>query len=211
MIHSNTPISAQEMLAISLEINQDFAPKLNAEPFNTPELEPLSTQELLGISQIISSGFAPSLKNTQPEVVLMPIDPEHVHAYWNLPESDLIEASNPELTLSLHPLADTHPDDPKYAWLDFFINKRQDHQTLALPNASTSQYYYASVSQSYFDQPALTLASSNITQVPQYPSQDNVVGSDKNITQLFQPVAKRCAVHRLNTLINNASGQNFTQ
>ena len=28
MIQPNTPISAQEMLAISLEINQDFAPKL---------------------------------------------------------------------------------------------------------------------------------------------------------------------------------------
>ena len=210
MIHPNTPISAQEMLAISLEINQDFAPKFYAEPSKTPESEPLTTQELLGISQIISGGFAPSLKNTQPEVVLMPIDPEHVHAYWNLPESDLIEASNPELTLSLHPLADTHPDDPKYAWLDFFINKRQDHQTLALPNASTSQYYYASVSQAYFDQPALTLASSNIAHLPQYPSPDNVVENNKNITQLFQPVAKRCAVHRPSTLINNASGQNFT-
>ena len=211
MIQPNTPISAQEMLAISLEINQDFAPKLYPEPPKQIELEPLSAQELLGISQIISSGFAPSLKNTQPEVVLMPIDPEHVHAYWNLPESDLIEATNPEFTLSLHPLADTHPDDPKYDWLDFFINKRQDQQTLQLPNNTNSQHYYASVSQTRFDQQALTLATSNITQVPQHQSQANLVGNDKNITQLFQPVAKRCAVHRPSSLINNASGQNFTQ
>lgn len=201
-------LSPEELLAISLEINQDFAPLLR--PETRPEIteETLTTQELLGISQIISTGFAPSIKNTKPEVVLMPIDPEHVHAYWNLPESEPLQKA--ELTLSLHPLTDTHPNDPKYAWLDFFINKRQDQQTLTLPNHSNSQHYYASLNQTNSELQEQALVTSNITQVPQQHSQNNLADYFNNSVQIFQPIAKRCPVHRPSSPITHASGQNFT-
>ena len=213
-------LSSKELLAISLEINQDFAPVLR--PETTPKIteETLTTQELLGISQIISSGFAPSIKNTKPEIFLMPIDPEHVHAYWHLPEPELeknLEAHsvhnenpNPELTLSLHPLADTHPDDPKYAWLDFFINKREGQQTLTLPNKSNSPHYYASLSQKDAELQYYSLVTSNVTQVPLQQSLEHLVEPIKNTVQLFQPIAKRCPVNRPSSAIKTASGQNFT-
>lgn len=201
-------LSSEELLAISLEINQDFAPVLR--PETTPEIteETLTTQELLGISQIISSGFAPSLKNTASEIVLMPIDSEHVHAYWHLPESEPQQKA--ELTLSLHPLADTHPDDPKYAWLDFFINNRQGQQTLTLLNHSNSQYYYASLNQTNSELQQQALVTSNITQVPQQHSQNNLADYANNSVQKFQPIAKRCPVHRPSLPMTHASGQNFT-
>ncbi len=217
---SSKQLSPEELLAISLEINQDFAPVLR--PETTPKIteETLTTQELLGISQIISSGFAPSIKNTKPEVVLMPIDPEHVHAYWHLPESEpqqkaetLTEhnyTTSPELTLSLHPLEDTHPDDPKYAWLDFFINNRQGQQTLTLPNHSNSQHYYASLNQTNSELQQQAPVTSNITQVPQQHSQNNLADCFNNSVQIFQPIAKRCPVHRPSSPITQASGQNFT-
>ncbi len=204
----NKQLSSEELLAISLEINQDFAPLLR--PETRPEIteETLTTQELLGISQIISTGFAPSIKNTKPEVVLMPIDPEHVHAYWHLPESEPQQKT--ELTLSLHPLEDTHPDDPKYAWLNFFINNRQGQQTLTLPNHSNSQHYYASLNQTNSESQQQALVTSNITQVPQQHSQNNLADCFNNSVQIFQPIAKRCPVHRPSSPITHASGQNFT-
>ncbi len=204
---SSAPLSAAEMQRISLEINQDFAPVPCPDKLAPSYPDILSSQELLGISQIISTGFAPSIKNTSPEIVLMPIDPEHVHAYWHLPEPEPLSESNSELTLSLHPLADTHPDDPKYAWLDFFINNRQDQKTLTLPNNTNHQHYFASLSQTDARQQLHTLATSNIAQVPQQEIHD--VEPVMNTAQLFQPVAKRCAAHRPSSLILNTSGQNF--
>ena len=205
---SSAPLSAVEMRAISVEINQDFAPIVHPKTPTSITPESLSPQELLGISHAISAGFAPSIKNTSPEIVLMPIDPEHVHVYWHLPEPGQCSESNLELTLSLHPLADTHPEDPKYAWLDFFINNRQNQQTLTLPNNKTHQHYFAYLKQTDTGQQLDTLATSNIIQVPK--QEIHNVEPVKNNVQLFKPEAKRCAVHRPSTLITNTSGQNFT-
>jgi hypothetical protein len=44
----------------------------------------LSEEELLNISQEITNTFAPSVSDTTPELVVLPIDPYHIHAYWNL-------------------------------------------------------------------------------------------------------------------------------
>jgi len=208
MSEPTPPLSTKEMLAISLEINQDFAPLAHPETPTQTNQAILSHQELLGISRVISNGFAPSIKPKTPEVVLMPIDPEHVHAYWHLPAPEQLSDINSKLTLNLHPLEDTHPDDPKYAWLDFFINNRQNQQTLTLPNNTTHQRYFASLSQTDEKQQLDTLATSNIVQVPQ--PEIHHVDPVKNTAQLFKPEAKRCAVHRPTALITNTSGQNFT-
>ena len=207
MSEPTPPLSSKEMLAISLEINRDFAPVAHPETPTQTNQAILSPQELFGISQVISNGFAPSIKPKTPEVVLMPIDPEHVHAYWQLPELEQLSDTNPKLTLSFRPLEDTHPDDPKYGWLDFFINNRQDQKTLTLPNNTTHQHYFASLNLTDAEQQLDTLAISNIIQVPQ---QDiRAVEPIRNTAQLFKPEAKRCAVHRPSALIINTSGQNF--
>ena len=48
-----------------------------------PEIT-LSSKEMLKISQEISRDYAPSISIPDPELVLIPVDPYHLYAYWNL-------------------------------------------------------------------------------------------------------------------------------
>lgn len=82
------PLSAQELRDISLDISREFAPRR----FRVGAFKAASTgfspQELLSISQQISREFAPRAAASRgaAKLVALPIDPEHLHVYWQLDE-----------------------------------------------------------------------------------------------------------------------------
>ncbi len=94
-------ISSEEILEISQDINQNFTPSAPAD-FPT-YVSPISSQELLSISEEISRDFSPTVAVDVSELVILPVDPEHLYAYWNVVENDTsIQSPNREEPLTLH-------------------------------------------------------------------------------------------------------------
>ena len=76
-------ISTAEILEISQEINRDFSPLLPVKTNNTIYNKNISPQEMLDISETINLNFAPKMSNNQTQLMLLPVDPNHIYAYWN--------------------------------------------------------------------------------------------------------------------------------
>lgn len=78
-------LSALELRDISRTISRKFAPQyIRRQP--APARNALfSVQELLAVSEEISREYAPRAADDRAKLVLLPIDPQHVHVYWQLP------------------------------------------------------------------------------------------------------------------------------
>ena len=79
-----TPLSRIELFEISNDISMRFTP---AKPVKMPELGndiKLTGIELLEVSQNINLYYAPSISSSIKRLVLLPIDPQHLYAYWSL-------------------------------------------------------------------------------------------------------------------------------
>lgn len=58
------------------------------QPIKEPKpIKKLSRKDLLEVSQNISQYYAPKVSLSTQKLVLLPIDPNHVYAYWNLIEN----------------------------------------------------------------------------------------------------------------------------
>ena len=90
-------LSSKDILETSLEINEAFAPILALETTDLTDLSNLSPEEILEISENISFDFAPKVSNNSQKFVLLAVDPDHIHAYWNLGDSLLDDRKNSEL------------------------------------------------------------------------------------------------------------------
>jgi len=160
------PLSSKELLAISDEISRDFAPA-----FSTPLAEPsaaikFSPRELLDISQEISREFAPDATSDNTSLVLMPVDPDHVYAYWNLAEHKINTAQKypPEE----HPLAlrfySQHGEEttgPRTeSWFEVAINSPKAQHKVLLPEPGNGLTYSASIGERSTDNTFNILASS---------------------------------------------------
>jgi hypothetical protein len=164
-------LSPKDMLEISLEINQAFAPVL-FEKTTTPDDEYiLSSQEMFEISEEISLDFAPKATNNKQELVLLPIDPDHVHAYWNLSDGKASDTQKntfqDELTLRVYskPETTTHIATTK-PWFDVAINSNQSQQNIVLPTHSQQNSYSATIGKRDQGNTLTRLADSNTTYVP---------------------------------------------
>ena len=83
-----TLLSRKELLGISNEISKRFTP---VKPIKVPELGndiKFSSKELLEVSQNISLYYAPSISPNTKRLVLLPIDPHHLYAYWSLGDNE---------------------------------------------------------------------------------------------------------------------------
>jgi len=126
-----------------------------------PELK-LSQQDLLDISEEITQAYAPDNSQLQSELVLMPVDPITLYAYWNLelgnqPDRQLIMKvySNPELS--------EHSSSLNLSF-DIKVSSFQGQQKIYLPIAATA--YSAVIGEINADNSFRALVTSNIIQVP---------------------------------------------
>ena len=85
--NSKINLSAREVLEISQEISRNFTPCFSSGMPELVEKIRLSPKELLDIGDEIGRSFAPKASYNIPEVILLPVDPGHLYAYWNLGEN----------------------------------------------------------------------------------------------------------------------------
>jgi hypothetical protein len=169
--NSQIKLSQEEMLEISQEINREFAPGISIKKQEPASQQKLSPEELFDISEEISRDFALKTSNNPKEVVILPVDPDHLYVYWNLGDDKLNStkkiASGTRLTLSIYP----EPKNikgitPTKSLLDADINSAQAQQKFFLPLRLQETAYKATIGKHYQDNSLASFISSNVTRNP---------------------------------------------
>jgi len=129
----------------------------------------LSPQEMFEISQEISRKFSPDASTGTPELVLLPVDPYHLYAYWNLGENKKLTESKDEpanpLILRIYWRPDESADiSNTKIWFDIAFNTFQSRQKVRLPIDGTA--YSAVIGKLHPDNGLTVFADSNIIHVP---------------------------------------------
>lgn len=150
-------LSQQELRAISREINQDFSPSLAVSHLQSSAALRLSPKELRTIGEEISREFAPMPVTGVAELVLLPVDPTHVYAYWHLTDAQMTSLSEtvPDdkdeepLTLRIYSQPPEHPVlKPPTVWVDVAIDASRTQQSVQIPDAiakTNDAVFYAAV------------------------------------------------------------------
>ncbi|MDO9139895.1 MAG: DUF4912 domain-containing protein [Methylobacter sp.] len=169
---SKINLSAKEMLEISQEISRDFTPCFSSRIPEHVEKIKFSPKELFDISEEIGRDFAPKISGNIPELMLMPVDPGHIYAYWNL-EQNRGQASNgsqPLLTLRVYQHAEEKMAVSQApSWFDVPLDKSKTQQQVSLPDPCNTSAYAAAIGQTGLDDSFIVLARSNIIHAPRGP------------------------------------------
>jgi hypothetical protein len=164
-------LSTEEMLEISQEINREFAPEFSNGISNLGYQHKLSPKEMFEISEEIRKDFAPRASSYIQELVLLPVDPDHLYAYWNLDDDKLDTTqkndSRNQLTLRIYPEPNKNWAITKTkSWFDIAIDSAQAQQIISLPMRAHETDYSATIGNRYPDNGLVPFAYSNITHVP---------------------------------------------
>ena len=128
----------------------------------------ISQQGLLDISEEITQSYTPHDTHHRPELVLMPVDPVNLYAYWNLKDSDtenIIEHVDKQLALRIYSLPNLG-NDPAAIKLSFDIKVEdlQNQQQVHLPLAAAA--YSAVIGEINADDSFSPLVASDTIHVP---------------------------------------------
>jgi hypothetical protein len=159
-----------ELLEISQEISQEFAPGFNSNASGPEKPQQLSADEMFTISEEIRLRFAPNASNNKKEIVLLPVDPGHLHAYWNLDDDKPNTLHNPDaneqLTLKIYFETKEQEDKTKSKpWFEIAINGTQSQQKISLPSPTQATTYRATIGKQYPDNDQVPVVSSDITRL----------------------------------------------
>jgi hypothetical protein len=168
---SEIKFAPEELLAISQEISETFSPRFSSKKAEPASHIRLAAKELFEISQEITREFASGAATDRPELMLLPVDPYHLHAYWHLDEAkanaDVKNGFEDSLTLRIYAQAVESTDsvEPE-SWFDVAIEGFQSQQTVSLPIALAETVYSAAIGKCYADNSFAAFAYSNITSPP---------------------------------------------
>jgi len=178
-------LTRDEMQAISAEISLKFSPEKSALTMARSwprEAAPLpaavlpdeahvggfSHRELQAIGQDISQRFAPKAVNSTPELLLLPVDPHHLYAFWETGANAHPAAQQP-LTLRIYWRPDAaQASSRSNIWCDIPADSPAHRKKVRLPIDDT--YYSATLGTLQPDRTLDVLAQSNLVHVPTAPN-----------------------------------------
>lgn len=168
---SRIEFTGQELDEISRDIRSQYGPRFAGHMLAASDSRMrLSPHEIFAISEEISLDFAPRIKAAEPLLVLMPVDPHHLHAYWKFDDQD-IKASpgkgpEPPWTLRIYPEPMMSDKEAATAsWFDVVIDGAQGHQKITLPSISATRYT-AAIGKSQSEQGFTVFVRSNVIFFP---------------------------------------------
>ena len=159
-----------ELLEISQEISQEFAPNSNTRAPSPDNQVNLSADEMLAISEEIRLRFTPKASDNNKEVVLLPVDPGHLYAYWNLGDDKLNtlqhhDAGN-QLTLRIYSESKGQTETTiTRPWFEIAIDRTQAQQKISLPSPTHATAYSATIGKRNPANDQASFASSHITRL----------------------------------------------
>lgn len=166
---SRIRLSPREMLAISEQVSRDFTPLYCSRLSAKKSQLRLSAREMRSVSDEISREFAvrPTPQLPHSEIVLLPVDPDHLHAYWHFDEKQLEEKPVPPLTLRIYSMPDSRTEaGVKPEWFDRPIESGSAQYKITVPATMTSHYYSATIGWQADDYHFVPIASSETAFIP---------------------------------------------
>lgn len=148
--NSRIKLAQTELRSISDQLSRDYAPSISDSAAARKSSIRFSPQELLAISEEISREFAvrPAPRTDRSEIVLLPVDPQHLHAYWHLDEQHVNDPGllDTPLTLRVYAMPDGQ-DIGNYTptWFDTVIDPPRSHHKVAVPDAMMGNCYAAAI------------------------------------------------------------------
>jgi hypothetical protein len=148
----------------------------------------LTSKQLLEISQGISRTFSHQISSNISELVILPVDPYHLYAYWHLDDQQSIDVhtdSNQKLLLKVYWQNDQdRKQDPSKLCFNVNLNSTQSQQKIRLP--VDASHYSATIGTLDENQCWNILARSNTIHIPaacMQPKIQNIVATPKNVVQ----------------------------
>ncbi len=162
---SRIKLSPEEMLDISERISRDFSP-IYSSPISPIPIR-LSASEMRSISDEISRDFAlrPEPGRATAEIVLLPVDPDHLHAYWHFQQPPSAEQPPRPMTLRIYPMPDRQPAGEP-GWLDLPIEPGLTQHKVTVPPSMSADYYSAAIGWRQDDQHFAEIACSEAVFIP---------------------------------------------
>lgn len=158
----------QELFDIGEEISRNFSPCFSGPTVELAGKIKFTPKELLHIGEEIGRDYAPQKSYKTPELMLLPVDPGHLHAYWNLNEKQKtatpIDDGRHKLTLRIYAHSGKDQALAETAtWFDVAIENPAARQHISLPNPADNTVYSAAIGQSGTDGGFTVFAQSNKT------------------------------------------------
>lgn len=190
---SSIEMTGDEMLKISEEISRQFSPDQGAlaavqpgqaaaaQPEAASPSEPryggFSYRDLQAIGRDINQRFAPKAGSAAPEILLLPVDPHHLYAYWDVGRSLMPTAAenhaHKPLTLRIYWRPDAGVCSTRSPiWFDVPAEPSSNRTKVRLPIDDT--YYSADLGKLKPDHSLEILAHSNLIHVPTAPGRKRV-------------------------------------
>jgi hypothetical protein len=143
----------------------------------------LSRKELLEISQNISLYYAPKISSNEKKLVLLSVDPEHLHVYWNLAEEQKRVFSsaklNNDLSLQIYSEENRRGRVKTKQIANYKVKRSLLKQTINIPSSKTSKTYFATIAESNLEQNFGVVVTSNV--INSFQIKDVFV--EKNLTE----------------------------
>lgn len=187
---TKSAISPVEMQVISEEIKRGFSPKYFISSFLNTKSIAFTAQELLSISQEIAREYAISKSFGTNDLVLIPINPQQLHVYWQIPNKTLLKTNLNETTENLTLRLFKHND-----YKNHYINENQTYRT---------DYYDFAIN---INQNNFNLNLSLLNDIDDYKNQLGNNSHKNNSIDLFKPKLSNIYTAAIGCL---NSEQNFT-
>ncbi len=163
-----TQLSRKELLEISDEINKLYAPVVADKKPEQNHTFKFSSQDLLEISQNISLYYSPKISTKVNKLVILPIDPHHLYAYWELDDNQSHSMSqsmfNNELILRVYSRIEGNRDSNQSSPLaEIAIDKFHSRQKFRIPLSKEVTAYSASIGKTIPENGFMSLLDSNNT------------------------------------------------
>lgn len=128
----------------------------------------LTAEQLLEISQKVRCHFNDRIPAAVPELVILPVDPWHLHAFWNLPDqchAGAIAENTDELVLRFYwsQRQSAHQDDAQ-CFFNVLANAERSQQNVRVP--VDNRCYVGVIGLLDEDQNLIVLARSNSIDIP---------------------------------------------
>jgi hypothetical protein len=167
---SQAKLLPREILEISQEISRNYSPVVSVNPQKLAAKIRLSPAEMLEISEEISRNYTLKISTGSPQLVLLPVDPAHLYAYWNPGQDSKTPASKDdshEIVLRIYPQTEENTKTTATkAWFDVVIDNSQTRQNVFVPMEPNTSAYSASIGKRYPDDRLATFATSKVVHIP---------------------------------------------
>lgn len=135
------------MLAIDNQIRRDYRSRHYSRFAGKRPRLTLSSQDMLSISEEIRRDYAVHklYRPVQPasKIVLLPIDPGHLHAYWHLDDEHRRLKKDQVMMLRVHGTPEEAVNsDPMRDWFDLSVEPDCSQQQLTLPENMAGNHFW---------------------------------------------------------------------